>query len=270
MLEVQQRQLQSIERLSEHLFYASGINEVRNTALPTQRLVTDLEKVRIALDPVQRALGDTIFSSGLIYTPSRMQEALLEDPWRCLTHISPLHRINTPANDEMIPVFFSVDGGRYIGWQTRGALITLFNCEFNPISTGLKRMSSVSQRLRLENYEAERGRIYVHFPEVIRAVFSHYSLLGTYVAIPSDPNLCSLSCYLIGDVKRGVQNYHTSLTTDAIVRRHGRREKLQPAGAGLFFINYTDGVGDARIVAHLGSDGSGAQGDHFYAWVAFP
>ncbi len=121
-----------VERLTDNILYAPGIDGLSDTAGTTHRL-GDLREARALLEPVQVALGGEIVSSGLIETPDKMERAMLENPWAMLEDIRPQHLAVRQANPDKVPVLFVHQGVRYIGWQMRGALPVLFNCELRDL-----------------------------------------------------------------------------------------------------------------------------------------
>jgi hypothetical protein len=122
----------TVERLSDNILYAPGIEGFSPAAGSAHRL-NGLREVRALLEPVQAALGGEIVSSGLIETPDKMERAMLENPWAVLEDIRPQHLAVRQANPDKVPVLFVHHGVRYIGWQMRGALPVLFNCEMRDL-----------------------------------------------------------------------------------------------------------------------------------------
>lgn len=58
---------------------------------------------------------------------------MLENPWAVLEDIRPQHLTVRHPNPDKVPVLFAHSGVRYIGWQMRGALPVLFNCELRDL-----------------------------------------------------------------------------------------------------------------------------------------
>ena len=121
-----------VERLSDNILYAPGIEGLSPAAGTAHRL-DGLREARALLEPVQAALGGEIVSSGLIETPDKMERAMVENPWAMLEDIRPQHLAVRHANPDKVPVLFVHQGVRYIGWQMRGALPMLFNCELRDL-----------------------------------------------------------------------------------------------------------------------------------------
>ncbi len=122
----------TVERLSDNILYAPGI-EGLSLAAGTAHRLGGLREARALLEPVQVALGGEIVSSGLVETPHKMERAMLENPWAMLEDIRPQHLAVRQANPDKVPVLFVHQGVRYIGWQMRGALPVLFNCELRDL-----------------------------------------------------------------------------------------------------------------------------------------
>ncbi|MGO9485536.1 MAG: formylglycine-generating enzyme family protein [Rhodomicrobium sp.] len=122
----------TVERLSDNILYAPGIEGLSPAAGAAHRL-NGLREARALLEPVQVALGGEIVSSGLIETPDKMERAMLENPWAMLEDIRPQALAVRHANPDKVPVLFVHNGVRYIGWQMRGALPMLFNCELRDL-----------------------------------------------------------------------------------------------------------------------------------------
>lgn len=121
-----------IERLNDNILYAPDIAGLSDTTGAIHRL-DNLRDVRELLEPVQVALGGEIVSSGLIATPAQMESAMLANPWAVLEDIRPQHLAARPTNPDKVPVLFEHNGMRFVGWQMRGALPMLFNCELRDL-----------------------------------------------------------------------------------------------------------------------------------------
>jgi WD40 repeat protein len=123
----------NIERLSENILYAPNAISVKNISKPRQQYIEDLREVRQSLEPVQRAVGEKILSSAIISTPEKMHKALKKNPWKVLMNIHPVTVASCPSQADMTPILFNYDGIQYIGWQMRGTLPILFDCEYNEL-----------------------------------------------------------------------------------------------------------------------------------------
>jgi WD40 repeat protein len=121
-----------VERLNDNILYAPGIEGLSPMAGTAHRL-NDLREARALLEPLQAALGGEIVSSGLIETPHKMERAMIENPWAVLEDVRPQHLAVRQANPDKVPVLFLHQGVRYIGWQMRGAMPVLFNCELRDL-----------------------------------------------------------------------------------------------------------------------------------------
>jgi len=123
----------NIERLSERILYAPNALSVQDISKSRQQYIDDLKDVRQSLEPVQRAMGEQILSSAMIFTPNKMQKALTKNPWKVLMNIHPVNAATCPSNADMTPVLFNHNDMQYIGWQMRGALPILFDCQYDEL-----------------------------------------------------------------------------------------------------------------------------------------
>jgi formylglycine-generating enzyme required for sulfatase activity len=125
----------SFERLSDRILYAPNLEAIKDNNTSRQRQVDDLRQVRESLDPLQKALGGDLLSSAVILTPEKMQKAFDSDPWQVLIDIRPLARATKPNNPDMVPFLFEEKGAQYIGWQIKGVLPMMFECQYSEIWT---------------------------------------------------------------------------------------------------------------------------------------
>lgn len=132
VLGLQRGILSEVKRLSDGILYAPNLLELRDTSGCGQRRVDDLRRVREALDPVQRSLGEEVLASSLILTPEKMRRELGVNPWNCLFDITPLHRARSHYDRGMVPIVFEDGSAFYVGWQMQGTMPQLFDCEYNP------------------------------------------------------------------------------------------------------------------------------------------
>jgi formylglycine-generating enzyme required for sulfatase activity len=122
-----------IERLSDNILYAPNMETVQDITQSRQRQISNLREVKQSLEPVQKAVGSEILSSAIILTPDKMQLAMQKSPWEVLMDIRPVNLSNPPNNPDMIPIVFLHDGTQYVGWQMRGTLPMLFDCEYHEL-----------------------------------------------------------------------------------------------------------------------------------------
>ncbi|MDM8562312.1 formylglycine-generating enzyme family protein [Candidatus Marithioploca araucensis] len=123
-----------IERLSETILYAPSQENVIDVNQSHQRKINSLKEVKESLEPVQRAVGGEILSSAMIWTPEKMQNVMREKgPWEVLADIRPLALSKAPNNPDMIPILFEHQGLQYIGWQMRGVLPIMFDCQYDEL-----------------------------------------------------------------------------------------------------------------------------------------
>lgn len=120
-----------IKRLSEHILYLQSIQQVYNTKGNSEKL-TDLREILRILEPIQLGLNEDILSTAIISTPTKLRQAFKTDPWKILIEIRPVKYTRRPANPDLVPIIFTDNGVCYIGWQTKGALPLLLNCDYSP------------------------------------------------------------------------------------------------------------------------------------------
>ena len=95
-----------IERLSDNILYAPNMQAIQDVNPSRRQQVEDLREVRETLDPLQRALGENIFSSAMILTPEKMRQAMVKDPWDVLDDIRPFNRATPHHDPAKIPILF--------------------------------------------------------------------------------------------------------------------------------------------------------------------
>lgn len=122
----------SIERLSDKIYYAPNIQIVQNIHQSSPNSL-NLREVRQSLEPVQRAIGTSIVSSAMIVTPQKMQTVFKGNPWEVLDLIRPLSNAVPHNNPDMVPILFEYKQERFIGWQMRGVLPSMFDCRYEDI-----------------------------------------------------------------------------------------------------------------------------------------
>ncbi|MDY7094984.1 MAG: hypothetical protein SX243_18580 [Acidobacteriota bacterium] len=122
----------AIEKLSERIFYAESLKEVRATDSEVRlRAMERKSDVYALLEPLQRSLGEDLLSTAMLSTTEKLQAAFREDPWEVLFSIRPLVRAKAPSNPDALPIIFSDTDSYYVGWQMKGTLPSLFGCEYD-------------------------------------------------------------------------------------------------------------------------------------------
>jgi len=136
-LEKMNRNLEGIhnkfEQLSDHIIYAKSLSAVEDVTRTRQQKVEDLREARQYLEPVQQALGQDIVSSAIMVTPEKMQQVLQKNPWDVLMEIRPASFASRPNHPDLVPILFIYNNVQYIGWQKRGMLPVMFDCELNEL-----------------------------------------------------------------------------------------------------------------------------------------
>lgn len=120
-----------VERLSENIIYVPNLQAVKDTTRKHQNQIQDLREVRAYLDPIQQAFGEDIISSSMITTPEKLHQAMKKSPWDVLINIRPARYAEPSSDISMIPVMFEDDGVTYVGFQKRGILPIMFDCEYD-------------------------------------------------------------------------------------------------------------------------------------------
>lgn len=134
-LELASKRKEDIIKLSDRVFIAPNFTEAVN--LSGSSVMTDMREMRSILDPLANRLNSDIFSSQVGSTPLKLRQAFAADPWAVLMNIKPADRVRTVSDADQIPILFMDDGRPYVGWQMRGALPMLFDCDFNSQSANL-------------------------------------------------------------------------------------------------------------------------------------
>ncbi|MDM8567214.1 formylglycine-generating enzyme family protein [Candidatus Halobeggiatoa sp. HSG11] len=120
-----------LERLSDKILIAPDMQIVQDVTKTSQQKIENLKEVKTCLEPIQQAIGEEILSSAMILTPEKMQQALVRNPWEVLIDVRPINLVTSPNNPDLVPVAFYHDGYQFIGWQMRGTLPILFDCQFD-------------------------------------------------------------------------------------------------------------------------------------------
>jgi hypothetical protein len=118
----------TVQRLSDKILYAPEYHQAINKK--NSETLSDPRKVYELVQPIAEALDTDVLASAVNTIPVKMREAFKKDPWEVLIDIRPANRTKQPTNPDYIPVTFIDNNLSYIGWQTRGALPQLFDCEF--------------------------------------------------------------------------------------------------------------------------------------------
>jgi hypothetical protein len=122
-----------VERLSDNILYAHNLQGISDTTQKQQQLVQNLRDIRESLEPASKSLQQNILSSAIILTPEKMRQALIKNPWEILFDVRPANLSTQPTNPELIPILFEHNKLQYIGWQLKGTLPILFDCEYHEL-----------------------------------------------------------------------------------------------------------------------------------------
>ena len=123
-----ERARSKIIRLSDNVLYAPDLQQAISHDGTTR--FQDQKRVHDMVHPLAEALDTQVLSSAIVSTPDLLQKAFGKNPWEVLIDIRPAGRTTPPNNPDLVPISFFDGNIQYIGWQTRGALPSLFNCEF--------------------------------------------------------------------------------------------------------------------------------------------
>jgi hypothetical protein len=117
-----------IERLSDKILYAPNLQQAVNKESP--QILSNQKQIYDLVNPFAEALETDVLASAVVSTPEKLRKAFKKDPWELLIDVRPANRTKRPNNPDLIPIMFIDNGLQYIGWQTRGTLPILFNCDF--------------------------------------------------------------------------------------------------------------------------------------------
>ncbi|MCP4545448.1 MAG: hypothetical protein GY835_03140 [bacterium] len=118
-----------VERISDHILYAPDVEQVQSFDSQASKL-TDPRELREVLEPMQSNLGTDLLATGVISTPEKLKAAFRKDPWEVLIEARPASRMKKPTNPDLVPILFLDQGTLYVGWQTRGVLPILLDCDY--------------------------------------------------------------------------------------------------------------------------------------------
>jgi hypothetical protein len=170
----------SIEKISNNLYYAPSIESIKDINKKEQDYIKNIKIAQDKLMPVQKSLSEPILATGILSTPMKLKSKLLKNPEDVLDSIKPLREWTPHLNKNMIPIMFSVDNMYYIGWQLKGAIPLLFDCE-------------------IENIDVESSEN-IEINELI-SIFTkkNYHFIASCKEIIQNRNKTGLSCKIIED-----------------------------------------------------------------------
>lgn len=116
-----------VDQLSDDVLIAPKVLSLENTNGPTQIADIQGDAALAALSSTQRFADEKILSSAAINLPDLTVESFRRSPWELLIDIRPATLKTDPRDVSLVPILFDHEGTQYVGWQTRGALPTLFN-----------------------------------------------------------------------------------------------------------------------------------------------
>lgn len=142
LVQHQQAMRIGIERLSDNILYAPDLHAIKDITHHNNQRALDGQAAREYLEPTQLALKQPIFSAALIVTPDKMQQAVAKNPWEVLHDVRELSCFNLHIPPEGVLIQFERKGVWYMGWQLRGALPLLFNCELQDLLDTTKHVNT--------------------------------------------------------------------------------------------------------------------------------
>jgi hypothetical protein len=118
-----------VKRLSDLILYAPAVRQVSSVQRTSSRVSKEKE-VKAMLDPLARALNSEILASAIVSVPPKLKKALKGDTRQVLADIRPLPEVVKAPFDNMVPVIFTENQTRYVGWQMPFILESMFGCRF--------------------------------------------------------------------------------------------------------------------------------------------
>jgi hypothetical protein len=119
-----------LEALSRELYYLRQ-QEVRDTSVSRQRIITDLSQIRQVAHPIQQALGGALILSTPMTAPDRVQAVDFE---KILDDIRPLRGIPASADDPTLrPVVFTKEGQAFVGFLRIDSARPDLHLEYKPL-----------------------------------------------------------------------------------------------------------------------------------------
>lgn len=131
-----------VDRLSDDILMAPKAVTLENTLATTMIADLSSDAARTALSSAQSVAGSEILSAAPIILPDLTIKSFRENPWDLLFDVRPANLQVEPRDVSLIPIQFEHHGTQFVGWQTRGALPTLFNIR---ILEKLRLVADVSQ-----------------------------------------------------------------------------------------------------------------------------
>lgn len=121
-----------IERVADHLLYARDLRQAISVVPGSN---AESNEIRSLLSKIPSSIVESksdVLVSAISSTPRRLQEALTRNPFEVLCNACPAALAQRPQEAGMVPLSFFHEGQEYIGWQKKGALPSMFDCEFWP------------------------------------------------------------------------------------------------------------------------------------------
>lgn len=122
----------AIDKLSDNIYYTSSINSINFIETEGSKIL-DKNIIHNLLDPISAITKNKILASSFWRTPTPTMELINTNPSLILHSITPISKVKPNDNPDMIPVIFTRNNKKFVGWQLRGILPLIFKLEFNDI-----------------------------------------------------------------------------------------------------------------------------------------
>lgn len=187
-----------ITRLSDKVLWAPSFIEASGHSSRTISLKpSDAELVRKLSNSAEAYQGDTLISA-ISASPPRLREAFANDPFQVLIDARPEHRAARPPDPDLVPIRFCEAGQYYIGWQKRGVLPSLFDCDFEqrgkltlPVSVSVEPTKPSLTKAANAVDEEGRGTFTVFAPDtpILDLIKNFFSPTSAHSLIPVELKL---------------------------------------------------------------------------------
>ena len=124
----QRRGSGSILKISDRIFVDESVKQVSSNK---SILLSDQKMIKLMVEPISDEINGTVFTSQIDSTPIRLRLAFEKDPWSVLDDVRPLKRIIHEPRPGWVPIQFIDEGQPYVGWQKKGMLPQMFDCDFD-------------------------------------------------------------------------------------------------------------------------------------------
>lgn len=122
-----------IEQLSNNIYLLDSlvVND-RNYLSHNQNTIHNYNNLLGDYESIASSLNSRILTSTIIQSPQKLIIGMQNNPRDLLFDIKPLGEISKYENENMFPIIFTKNNISYIGWQKKGMLSILFDCNYDP------------------------------------------------------------------------------------------------------------------------------------------